>query len=226
MRAGRHFANAPGLGGSSATLSAEAAALVRARPSTAVLSRRLDPELLDAGRDLRLLGRGRRSDRLGSRRSCRRRSRSSATIFGTFPSWCTACRVSPAETAATPSRAAISFACSCVNVSCVPGRKKSCTKCVPALPSLERSVITAWFASTTSRPPPPPNGPESSWAVRVTVRSVPIPASGSSVALCASSSPFERLEITITRPTPTARPSSVRIVRPRRRRSSARRYRR
>ena len=36
-----------------------------------------------------------------------------ATIFGTFPSWCTACRVSPAETAATPSSAAISFACAC-----------------------------------------------------------------------------------------------------------------
>ena len=185
----------------------------------------LDAELREAGLDLLLLGRGRRRDRAVRPRSGRRRSGCFATIFGTFPSWCTACRVSPAETASTPSSAAISFACACVNVSCAPGRKKSCTNCVPALPSFERSVTTAWFASTTSRAPPPPNGPPpaSSSAVRVTVRSVPMPASGSRVALCASSSPFERLAIAITRPTPTARPSSVTIVRPRRRISSARR---
>ena len=58
--------------------------------------------------------------------------------------------------------------------------------------------MTAWFASTMSPPSPKRPPPRSSWAVRVTVRSVPIPASGSSVALCASSSPFERLEIAIT----------------------------
>ncbi len=153
-----------------------------------------------------------------------------ATIFGTLPSWCTACRVRPEETAATPSSAAICFAWLCANVSCVPGRKKSWTKWAPGLPSFERSVITDEFASTRSRspPPPPPNGPPppppwSLWAVRVTVRSVPIPASGSRVAFCASSSPFDRLEIAITSPTPIASPSSVMIVRPFRRRSSARR---
>ena len=86
--------------------------------------------------------------------------------------------------------------------------------------------MTAWFASTMSRPPPNGPPPASSAAVRVTVRSVPMPASGSSVALCASSSPFESPAIAITSPTPTASPRSVRIVRPRRRTSSARRYRR
>ena len=89
-----------------------------------------------------------------------------ATIFGTFPSWCTAWRVRPDETAATPSRPAISFACASVKVSCVPGRKKSWTKCVPALPSLERSVITAWFASTTSRAAAAAEGP----AARILLR--------------------------------------------------------
>ena len=47
-----------------------------------------------------------------------------ATIFGTFPSWCTAWRVSADETPATPSSFAISFACASVNVSCVPGQEE------------------------------------------------------------------------------------------------------
>ncbi len=82
-----------------------------------------------------------------------------ATIFGTVPSWWTPLSISPLATAATPSSAAICLAWLCGKVSCVPGRKKSCTKCVPGLPSFERSVIAAWFAWITSRPPPPPPGP-------------------------------------------------------------------
>ena len=56
----------------------------------------------------------------------------------------------------------------------------------------------------------------------VTVRSVPMPASGSSVFFCARSSPFERLAIAITSATPSPSPSSVTIVRVRRRSSSRR----
>ena len=70
-----------------------------------------------------------------------------ATIFGTTPSWWTAESTRPFETAATPGSDAIFAVCFCGNVSCVPGRKKSWTKCVPGLPSFERSVTADWFAS-------------------------------------------------------------------------------
>ena len=152
-----------------------------------------------------------------------------ATIFGTTPSWCSARSVSPSVTCATPSIAAICFAAVCWNVSCVPGRKKSWTKCVPGLPSFERSVITDWFACSRSRLPPPPPGPkpppESCCGCSVTVRSVPMPASGLSVLRCARSRPLDRLVIATTSATPSPSPSSVRIVRVRRRTSSLRRYR-
>ena len=59
---------------------------------------------------------------------------------------------------------------------------------------------------------------------RVTDMSVPTPVRGSSTFACASSSPAERALTVITTPTPTARPSAVRIVRPRRRRSSESMY--
>ena len=72
-----------------------------------------------------------------------------ATIFGTVPSWCSASSISPLDTSDTPDSAAIRFACDCGNVSCVPGRKKSCTKCWPGLPSFDRSVRTDWFAWIT-----------------------------------------------------------------------------
>ncbi len=52
----------------------------------------------------------------------------------------------PCVTCATPAIDAICCAALCWNVSCVPGRKKSCTKCVPGLPSFERSVTTDRFA--------------------------------------------------------------------------------
>ena len=65
----------------------------------------------------------------------------------------------PVVTFATPSSDAICCAALCWNVSCVPGRKKSCTKCVPGLPSFERSVRTERFDWIRSRfPPPPPPG--------------------------------------------------------------------
>ena len=82
-----------------------------------------------------------------------------ATIFGTVPDWWTAVRISPDATAATPSTFATCLAWPCANVSCVPGRKKSCTNRSPGLPSFDRSVITELFACTTSRLPPPPGPP-------------------------------------------------------------------
>ena len=112
-----------------------------------------------------------------------------ATIFGTVPSWCSATSTSPCETAATPAKD-LTFAPWLVGkVSCVPGRKKSCTKCVPGFPSFDRSVITelfAWIRSRASPPPPgPPPKPDVLCAARVTVRSVPIVESGSSAVFWA-----------------------------------------
>ncbi len=154
-----------------------------------------------------------------------------ATIFGTVPSWCTAASTRPLETDATPGTFAICFAELWGNVSWVPGRKKSWTKCVPGLPSFERSVITDWFAWITSRPPPPKPPPPKppcppAWpcsGASVTVRSVPMLASGSSAFACARSSPRERADTAITSETPTASPRTVRIVRLFRRTSSLRR---
>src|SRR5215831_7434252 len=79
-----------------------------------------------------------------------------ATIFGTTPSWCTPESTRPVDTAETPFSEVIALAWLDGNVSCVPGRKKSWTKCVPGLPSFERSVTADWFASSSWRPPPPP----------------------------------------------------------------------
>ncbi len=69
-----------------------------------------------------------------------------ATIFGTVPSWWTPERTRPLETAETPFSFEIWLAWLCGKVSCVPGRKKSWTKCAPGLPSFERSVIADAFA--------------------------------------------------------------------------------
>ena len=123
-----------------------------------------------------------------------------ATIFGTVPSWCSATSSSPCETAATPGSDFTVAPWLAGKVSCVPGRKKSCTKCAPGLPSFERSVITELFAWISSPPPPPPKPPVSVCAARVTVRSVPIVESGSSAVFWAWSRPRERPEIAITRP--------------------------
>ncbi len=133
-----------------------------------------------------------------------------ATIFGTTPSWCSAMRVSPEETAATPSSDAIRLTCCWGKVSWLPGRKKSWTKCWPGLPSFERSVRTERLLWKTS-PPPRPKGPPppvSCCAERVTLRSVPMLASGSSAFFCARSSPRVSAEMTTTSATPIARPSS------------------
>ena len=56
---------------------------------------------------------------------------------------------------------------------------------------------------------------------RLTVMSVPTPVSGARTFCWASSRPLETALVVITSATPTARPSAVRIVRARRRRSSA-----
>ena len=149
-----------------------------------------------------------------------------ATIFGTTPSWCSAISVNPDETPATPETEAICFVADWEKVSCVPGRKKSWTKCWPGLPSFDRSVRTERLESTSSRLPPNPPGPPpvSVWAARVTVRSVPMLESGFSAVFCAWSRPRESAEIAITSATPIERPSMVRIVLLLRRRSSLLRY--
>ena len=59
---------------------------------------------------------------------------------------------------------------------------------------------------------------------RVTRTSVPIELSGASTFACAWSKPCETPMMPMTSPTPAARPSAVRIVRPRRRRSSLKTY--
>src|SRR6266542_3379260 len=92
--------------------------------------------------------------------------RKRATIFGTVPSWWTATSMRPCELADTPFAAAIWRACFSGKVSCVPGRKKSWTKCVPALPSLERSVSTDWLLAMTSPNPPGRGGRGSLWTKR------------------------------------------------------------
>ncbi len=149
-----------------------------------------------------------------------------ATIFGTVPDWCTAVRISPAAVAETPSTSSTSRAWLRANVSCVPGRKNVWSNFSPGSPSFERSVITELFAWTTSRLPPPPPGPnpppESSDGARVTVRSVPMLASGSRALSCASSRPRVSEAMTITSATPSASPETVTIVRPRLRASSLR----
>jgi len=149
--------------------------------------------------------------------------RKRATIFGTVPSWWTATSMRPCELAETFFAAATWRACFSGKVSCVPGRKKSWTKCVPALPSFERSVSTDWLLAMTSPNPP---GPGDCWAARVTVRSVPMLPSGSSAFFWAPSRPRESAEMAMTRAIPSASPRTVRVVRPLRRRSSLRRYRR
>ena len=85
--------------------------------------------------------------------------------------------------------------------------------------------MTELFAWTTSRPPPPPGPnppPESSDGESVMVRSVPMLASGSSALSCARSRPRVSDAMTITSATPSARPETVTMVRPRRRASSLR----
>jgi hypothetical protein len=54
--------------------------------------------------------------------------------------------------------------------------------------------------------------------------SVPTPVNGSRICACARSRPVERAVTVTTRPTPSPRPSAVRIVRPLRRRSSENMY--
>ena len=164
---------------------------------------------------------------------CRRMSNvwppafSVATIFGTVPSWCSAMSTRPSLTAATPFSFLTCLTCETGKVSCVPGRKKSWTKCWPGLPSLDRSVITELFAgevAVAAAPAAerPPADLLSVWAARVTVRSVPMPESGFSAVFCALSSPFEIAEMATTSATPSPRPIAVRIVRDRRRKSSLR----
>jgi hypothetical protein len=149
-----------------------------------------------------------------------------ATIFGTVPVWCTAERTRPDDTAATPAIDAICLVWLWGKVSWVPGSRKVWSNFWPALPSFERSVSTEAFAWITWPPPPPPGPPPkpppSVCGASVTVRSVPIEESGFSACFCAWSTPRESDEITITSATPIASPSSVRIVRLLRRRSSLR----
>ncbi len=100
-----------------------------------------------------------------------------ATMLGTVPVSCCACRVRPAVTEATPGMSFTAVCAASGNVSSVPARKKSWVNFVPGFPSFDRSVITELFslssavaswllrldrasASPPLRPPnPPPGGP-------------------------------------------------------------------
>ena len=75
-------------------------------------------------------------------------------IFGTFPSWCVTVSVSPVAIFATPEMEETLFACDCAKVVCEPEEKVSYEKCWPALPSVERSVLTVRLAKA----PPAPSG--------------------------------------------------------------------
>ena len=98
---------------------------------------------------------------------------------------------------------------------------------IAGLAELREIGITDWFACDRGRgcrrPRPVRTRRWSCCGESVTVRSVPIPESGSSVFFCARSSPCDRLAIEITSATPRPSPSSVTIVRARRRTSSFRR---
>ena len=151
-----------------------------------------------------------------------------ATIFGTIPSCALRAASAPVVTWATPEIAAICFAAVCWNVSCVPGRKKSWTKCVPGLPSFERSVTTRGSPGSGrgSRRPPPP-GPGSRRLVllrRERHRQVGAdPRERVKRLLLRPVETAREAEMTITSATPRPSPSSVTIVRARRRTSSLRR---
>ena len=148
-----------------------------------------------------------------------------ATIFGTFPSWCTAWRVSPAETAPTPSRAAISFACACGERQLRPRQEEVVHELRAGLAELreigdDRLVRLDDVASAAAAERP---------AARVLLclarhRQVGADAGerieGRALRLV---EPFREARDRDHEADADGRPSSVTIVRPRRRRSSARR---
>ena len=225
--AGRQLAKAPR---SIAAAAAEAAtpvlpAPVRRRRSRCRRSRRATCRCRPASS-----GTARRSDAgcsAGSGRSVRRSSASQRSSGRRPPdAWRGAS--SPTSPARRSRATATCFAAVCWNVSCEPGKKKSCTKCVPGLPSFDRSVITDWFARSgrgcrgrrrarRRRTRPGSAAARGSPSGRCRFR-----ASGSSVFFCARSRPADRLAIAMTSATPSPKPSNVTIVRPRRRTNSLR----
>ena len=103
----------------------------------------------------------------------------------------------------------------------VPGELRPRLAEVPQ-PEAARSVLLPERrrSSSESCGKPPPPALVSKLIGRVTVMSVPTPVSGLSTSSCARSSPADSAVVVTTSPTPSARPSAVRIVRPLRRRSS------
>ena len=148
--------------------------------------------------------------------------------FGTVPEMWTALRVS--EPAAIETCASFEIEATSVEgkVCCVPEVKRSLLNFAPGFrlwkskprgsPS-ERSFARS--AGVSDWKPPEVVAMTSG---RVTDMSVPRPVRGFSTFACAWLSPVERALTVTTSPTPTARPSAVSRVRPRRRRSSASMY--
>ena len=148
-------------------------------------------------------------------------------IFGTVPEMCWARRVSDPAACFTPP----------VEAARTTHFEEKLSWLVP--PKVSASIFEPGLASRRLRP-----GPGPAWlrrrarsaglrfwkpplpsplivSGRVTVMSVPTPVRGWSTFCWAWSRPLETALVVMTKATPTASPSAVRIVRPRRRRSSA-----
>ena len=241
--AGRHFAKAPR---SNPPAAAGTAAAAAAEPAAAGGRRRLRPAAAAgrAARCLQLLRCTPRSLACSAAVSWKRTrpvtvSRwppvlSLATIFGTVPSWWTALRTRPARDRrdAGERRDLLRLA---LREGELRARQEEVVDEVRAglaelrevgdrrLVRLEHLAAAAEAAAAAARRSPPPLV-SACCGASVTVRSVPMLESGLSAVFCARSRPRESDEIAITSATPIESPSTVRIVRLLRRRSSLRRY--
>ena len=155
-----------------------------------------------------------------------------SVCFGTRPETWIAFSVKPPTAELTPASFEIEVTFEAGKLSCEFDTKLSVEKRVPGLRLRKSrrwppfSCCSSWRSFSLRRPTPKP--PESFddvvWKLigRVTDMSVPTPVSGSRTFACASFRPCESAFTVTTSATPIARPSAVKIVRPLRRRSSAR----
>src|SRR6266566_167575 len=144
---------------------------------------------------------------------------------GTVPETCTDESVKPPATDLTFAFFEIEVTSVAGKESCEVAMNESRVKCVPGLPRFCRPSreppfsFCSWSRSFCDRPRKPCEELDVEIG-RDTDMSVPTPVSGASTLACALSRPVESALTVTTRPTPTARPSAVRSVRPFRRRNS------